>query len=129
MGRRRAALLPRITSYNVCYTKLLRIILQETAGGRVLYCREGVRPEALLEVRRLVGGPFRVETLSQEAFDSRLMESYQRDSSAARQMMEDIGNEMDFFTLAEELPDSEDLLDTDDDAPIIRLINAMLSEA
>ena len=95
----------RITSYNVCYTKLLRrlpftfareqgVILQETAGGRVLYCRDGVRPEALLEVRRLAGGPFRVAALSQEDFDRRLMESYPRDSSAARQMMEDIGNEM-----------------------------------
>ncbi len=105
------------------------VILQETESERVLYCRPGVLPEALLEVRRVAGGPFRVAELEQETFDARLMASYQRDSSAARQMMEEIGNEMDFFTLAEELPDNEDLLDTDDDAPIIRLINAMLGEA
>ncbi|TMP35929.1 type II secretion system protein GspE, partial [Pseudoalteromonas citrea] len=55
--------------------------------------------------------------------------SYQRDSSETQQMMEDIGNEMDLFSLAEELPQTEDLLAADDDAPIIKLINAMLSEA
>jgi len=54
---------------------------------------------------------------------------YQRDSSEARQLMQDIGNEVDFFALAEELPDNEDLLEAEDDAPIIKLINAMLSEA
>jgi len=43
--------------------------------------------------------------------------------------MEDLGNESDFFALAEELPDTEDLLDSEDDAPIIKLINAMLGEA
>ncbi|ASL56614.1 General secretion pathway protein E (plasmid) [Escherichia coli] len=57
------------------------------------------------------------------------MSSYQRDSDEARQMMAEIGNEMDFYTVAGELPDREDLLDANDDAPIIRLINAMLTEA
>ena len=43
--------------------------------------------------------------------------------------MEDLGSAEDFFTLAEELPETEDLLESDDDAPIIKLINAMLAEA
>ncbi len=105
------------------------VILEELEGQRVLFCRPGVTAETLLEVRRVAGGSFRVEFLDPEPFDERLMMSYQRDSSEARQLMEDIGNEVDFFTLAEELPENEDLLDADDDAPIIRLINAMLSEA
>ena len=42
--------------------------------------------------------------------------------------MEDIGNESDLFSLADELPQTEDLLESEDDA-IIKLINAMLSEA
>ncbi len=42
--------------------------------------------------------------------------------------MEDLGSAED-FTLAEELPETEDLLESDDDAPIIKLINAMLAEA
>lgn len=43
--------------------------------------------------------------------------------------MEDIGSDDDFFSLAEELPQGEDLLESEDDAPIIKLINAMLGEA
>jgi general secretion pathway protein E len=44
--------------------------------------------------------------------------------------MEDIGADSDdFFSLAEELPQDEDLLESEDDAPIIKLINAMLGEA
>ena len=70
-----------------------------------------------------------MEQLGNDEFETLLMAHYQRDSSEARQLMEDLGNEMDFFALAEELPQSEDLLDADDDALIIRLINAMLSEA
>ena len=44
-------------------------------------------------------------------------------------MMEDIGNEVDLYSLADEMTESEDLLENEDDAPIIKLINAMLSEA
>ena len=105
------------------------VILEERADGLYLLVRPGVTTQTLLEARRVAGAPFVVETLEGEAFDEHLMASYQRDSSEARQLMEDIGNEVDFFTLAEELPENEDLLDAEDDAPIIRLINAMLSEA
>ena len=39
---------PRITSYNVCYTKLLRARAQELerAGRRIIYCNIG-NPQAL----------------------------------------------------------------------------------
>ena len=43
--------------------------------------------------------------------------------------MADMGEEMDLASLAEALPQTEDLLEQEDDAPIIRLINALLAEA
>lgn len=82
-----------------------------------------------MEVRRVAGKTLHLEALDEERFEHMLEASYQRDSSETQQMMEDIGNEMDLFSLAEELPQTEDLLAADDDAPIIKLINAMLSEA
>ena len=63
-----------------------------------------------------------------ERFDQLVGIAYQSSSSEAQQLMEDIGSD-DFFTLAEELPGEEDLLEAEDDAPIIKLINAMLGEA
>jgi Type II secretory pathway, ATPase PulE/Tfp pilus assembly pathway, ATPase PilB len=80
-------------------------------------------------VRRLYGEPFVPKTIPANEFESLLTSAFQRDSSAAKQLMEDLGNESDLFALAEDLPDTEDLLDSEDDAPIIKLINAMLGEA
>ncbi|MFO6424212.1 type II secretion system ATPase GspE [Motilimonas sp. KMU-193] len=97
-------------------------------GQAKVYCKADVKPEIFLEIRRQMGSRFSVAVLADEVFEQTLTQTYQRDSSQARQLMEDIGNE-DFFALAEELPDNEDLLEADDDAPIIKLINAMLSEA
>ncbi len=85
---------------------------------------------ALSEVKRVVQRQLNLIELNAEDFESKLTQVYQRDSSEARQLMEDIGADSDdFFSLAEELPQSEDLLESDDDAPIIKLINAMLGEA
>lgn len=104
------------------------ILLAEVQGMRLL-CREPLSASALLEARRIAATTIQIETLDAQAFEQQLVNCYQRDSSRARQMMAEIGNELDFYSLAEELPQHDDLLDTDDDAPIIRLINAMLSEA
>ncbi len=45
------------------------------------------------------------------------------------QMVEGIGDDMDLASLAGSVPELEDLLEQEDDAPIIRLINAILTEA
>ncbi|MEN9585252.1 MAG: hypothetical protein RLZZ616_2258, partial [Pseudomonadota bacterium] len=82
------------------------VVLTERQGTPLLQCRPGVAPQTLLEVRRVVGCAFEVEQLGNDEFEELLMAHYQRDSSEARQLMEDLGNEMDFFALAEELPQS-----------------------
>ncbi len=101
---------------------------EETEAWHAI-CRESVALDALFEVRRFLGKEFTVEKVSEDAFELRMTAAYQRDSSEARQLMEDIGNEADLFSLIDELPETEDLLENEDDAPIIKLINAMLSEA
>ncbi|WP_253705164.1 type II secretion system ATPase GspE [Endozoicomonas ascidiicola] len=94
-----------------------------------LFFKDKPENSALIEVRRLVGKPLSLSHLSDDDFEKRLAEHYQKDSSAARQLMNDIGNDEGLQALAEELPEDEDLLEADDGAPIIRLINAMLGEA
>ncbi|MBY5923526.1 type II secretion system ATPase GspE [Ferrimonas balearica] len=95
----------------------------------VLWYSPSARPKALLEARRLAGKPVTLNGVESNAFDLKLTELYQQDSSEAQQLMEDIGKDDDLASLADELPETEDLLDADDDAPIIRLINALLSES
>jgi general secretion pathway protein E len=84
---------------------------------------------ALAEIRRHLNIPIEMTEVNEEAFGKLLVKTYETDSSIAMQMVEDMGEEMDLFHLMQELPKSEDLLETQDDAPIIRLLNALLSEA
>lgn len=103
-------------------------VMFDPASAQVL-ALENVPYSVFAEVRRICGCSFKIVNVAQDEFDQRLTALYQNDSSEARQLMENLGSEMDFYTLAGEFHDDEDLLEADDDAPIIRLLNAMLGEA
>ncbi len=92
-------------------------------------CRPGVTPQTLAEVRRFVGVPLKLERVSVETFDSMLRIAYEAGSGAAMQMLEGLDDNTDLAHLAEDIPESSDLLESDDEAPIIRLINALLTQA
>ena len=111
------------------FAKRFGVLLQAQEQGWVLYVNPTTAPAALLEVRRLLGTAFSVQKLQSTEFEALLEASYQRDSTEAQQIMQDIGNEVDLASLADEIPETEDLLENEDDAPIIKLINAMLGEA
>jgi len=85
--------------------------------------------EVLAEMRRYLGQPFALQEVSTSEFQRRLTLAYQRDNNAAVQMAEDIGADVDLGRLADEIPETGDLMEAEDDAPIIRLINAILSQA
>jgi len=85
--------------------------------------------EALREVRRNLGGQSVVEKLDEAEFSELLARLYQTGESHARQVAESLDATPDLGRLAAELPLPADLLDSDDDAPIIRLINGVLSQA
>ncbi|WEM42182.1 type II secretion system ATPase GspE [Photobacterium sp. DA100] len=112
------------------FAKRHRVVLEALDQGVALYYSGQLSGAVLAEIRRVAGGSFVPQELEDKAFELKLTEAYQRDSSEARQLMEDLGSDSDdFFSLAEELPETEDLLESEDDAPIIKLINAMLAEA
>lgn len=94
-----------------------------------LYCRDNVSLEAIAEAQRWAGKVLKLEQLSDEAFGQRLSTHFEQDSSAAMQMVEELGDDMDLDSLAQQMPTTEDLLEQQDDAPIIKLINALLAEA
>ena len=104
--------------------------LVEWRGERAAVAyREGASPQALLELKRYLGAELDLECLPSAAFDDLLQQLYQHGGGDARQMAEDISDEIDLKQIAEELAEPEDLLESEDDAPIIRLINALLTEA
>ena len=105
------------------------VLLERTSGALVLYYVAPMAPEVLLEVRRYTGEVFSLEALDDAAFRQRLTVSYQRTQNEAAQMADDLSSDIDLSRLVDELPDVGDLMDAEDDAPIIRLINAILSQA
>ncbi|WP_417703044.1 type II secretion system ATPase GspE [Pseudomonas sp.] len=85
-------------------------------------------PVALAEAQRFAGRRLPLQALSAPEFALVLGAAYQHDS-ASMQLAEDIGGSFDLASLADQVPETEDLLEQEDDAPIIRLINAILGEA
>lgn len=111
------------------FAKSSKAVAETSDDRTVVYCTADTSINSLNEVRRFLSRRFELMHVDDDTFELHLTRIYQRDSSEAKQLMEDLGNESDLFALAEDLPDTEDLLDNDDDAPIIKLINAMLGEA
>ncbi len=106
------------------------VLLQRNAQGSplILHAQQPT-VQVLIELRRLLGEPFALQSVSEDEFKRQLTLAYQRDNNEAVQMAEDIGSDVDLSRLADEIPEAGDLMDTEDDAPIIRLINAILSQA
>lgn len=112
------------------WVKRAGVLLFPSADGALrLYYRDGADAQSLLEARRVAACPVPLEKLENAAFEGLLRQCYERSSSGAMQAMEDMDEEMDLDRLAQSLPEPEDLLESEDDAPIIRLINALLTEA
>src|SRR4029078_6748999 len=75
------------------------------------------------------GKPLKEVLLTPEEFEHCLALAYTREPSAAETIVEDIGESVDLAKLTEQLPEVADLLEAENDAPIIRLINALLTQA
>lgn len=104
------------------------VVLDAAARPARVGARGEPDPFALLEVRRVVNAPIAIDIMPADAFERRLSEIYSADGIRADDFKLDKGEE-DLASLAEGLPTTADLLDSEDDAPVIRLINAIIAEA
>lgn len=105
------------------------LVAGEDDGQVLLSCRPGVTRQVLLEIRRVLKRPLHLEEISDADFEALLQQTYEDGSDDAMQAAEDLGDDIDLQSIAQHLPEPEDLLESRDDAPIIRLINGLLTEA
>ncbi len=84
---------------------------------------------ALTELRRYLRAPLQIEKVDSTEFDRLLEQTYADNEASASAVAADIGEGMDLRALADNLPEPADLLESEDDAPIIRLLNAVLTQA
>lgn len=96
--------------------------------GVVVY-KPGVHSRTVLELRRYLGRPFEARELDENEFKAKLSQLYQSSDGEAQQAAEDMGAEFDLTALVDDISDDSELLSGEGDAPVIRLINAVLSQA
>jgi general secretion pathway protein E len=84
---------------------------------------------AVAEVNR-ISGKLPIGNLTETEFDALLSEIYSGRSGTSEAVMEDIKDFVDMESAAADLEEVSDLLDAEnDDAPIVRLLNAILTES
>jgi len=105
------------------------LLLANDDGQPHVAFRVGSDKIALLEVRRFLGCSFTIEQVEPAAFDSLLSENYAMDGSAAAMAGDMALSDDGLDDIAGNIPSPQDLLDSADDEPTIRLINRMIDEA
>jgi general secretion pathway protein E len=98
-------------------------------GVATLALRADANPSSIAEAQRHLEVPRVIlEPVSHDIFERWLREAYEsgQDAAVAAGSLDEAS---DLSFLAQDLPEQADLLESDDDAPIIRLINALLAQA
>jgi general secretion pathway protein E len=122
-----AATVPALT---FAFAKRHGVFVKEMGDGfaQAVY-RAGANPASVAEVRRYVGLPLHLKRVDAEQFDQLLRERFEADNDSAAQMSVGFDDDLDLAHIAQDLPEPSDLLESDDHAPIIKLINAILTQA
>ena len=110
------------------YAKAHTLLLEDDGERLVLWAPETVSLPALGEVLRL----YEVDALEREASSTlvnRIAVAYAGSESSAATVIGEVESAVDLSRMMQELPAIEDLLEASNDAPIIRMLNALLTQA
>jgi general secretion pathway protein E len=110
------------------YAKAHTLLLEDDGEQLLLWAGETTSPSALAEVTRL----FDVAAFEREAtatLGQRIAAAYAGGESSAAAVIGEVESGVDLSRMMQDLPAVEDLLEAADDAPIIRMLNALLTQA
>ncbi len=90
---------------------------------------ENTPPTALAELSRSL--KYRLVPVIKPAdeLSGAISRAYSQQEGSAAAVVDEVGGDIDLSRLMQDLPKVEDLLESEDDAPIIRMINALLTQA
>jgi general secretion pathway protein E len=101
----------------------------DAKGVVKLTTRHNTSLDAIIEAQRILGMVGHVTAESDQEFNRLLSQHFENNRETSLTEAEKIGGDLNLDDVARELSEPEDLLESDDDAPIIRLINALITEA
>ena len=112
------------------FARTHQLLLGDEAGSLTLWLHPASDRQALSElVRRHALDNLAVETLGADALAQRISSAYAQGESSAAAVVSEVESDADLSRMMQDLPAVEDLLETSDDAPIIRMLNALLTQA
>jgi general secretion pathway protein E len=110
------------------FAKAHTLLLENDSERMVLWASDSVPLSTLSEVTRL----YEVDILEYEAASTladRIAVVYAGSESSAATVVGEVESAVDLSRMMQELPAIEDLLEASNDAPIIRMLNALLTQA
>ncbi|KQY89064.1 MULTISPECIES: type II secretion system ATPase GspE [Roseateles] len=110
------------------FARANRVLLEDDGSALTLWASPEVGWATLSEVQRL----YTVDRLESEAADSlteRINAAYAGSESSAATVVGEVESAVDLSRMMQDLPAVEDLLEAANDAPIIRMLNALLTQA
>ncbi|MCH9692546.1 MAG: type II secretion system ATPase GspE [Gammaproteobacteria bacterium] len=111
------------------FAKRHQVLLAVADGTPVCQYVAPLNPLVLAEVQRLSDSFVELEAVQAEAFQTALQRQYENRAGGNLSAVEGLGEELDLAAIADGLPAAEDLLEQEDDAPIVKLINAIFAES
>jgi general secretion pathway protein E len=110
------------------FARTHQLLLEESHGEYTLNLHTASVASGIGEVMRKY--PVRhVQTQGPDALIQRISAAYAQGESNAAAVVSEVESDADLSRMMQELPAIEDLLETSDDAPIIRMLNALLTQA
>ena len=114
------------------FARTQQVLLQDDAGELTLWLHPASPRSAVAEVLRkysVAQQPIAMESIAQDSLAQRTSAAYAQGESSAATVVSEVQTDADLSRMMQDLPAVEDLLETADDAPIIRMLNALLTQA
>jgi len=110
------------------FARAHQLLLDDLGEQPTVWLHTHCAPSALGEVLRKYPHA-RLQTEPPGALAQRISAAYAQGESSAAAVVSEVESDADLSRMMQELPAIEDLLETADDAPIIRMLNALLTQA
>jgi general secretion pathway protein E len=112
-----------------------RALLEDDGNGLTLWLSDGTPRSAIAEIMRKYAfaaentAQGAIQKISSDVLVQRISAAYAQGESSAASVVSEVQGDADLSRIMQELPAIEDLLENQDDAPIIRMLNALLTQA
>ena len=110
------------------FARTQQVLLEDDAGRLTLWLHPATPASAISEVVRK-HAPQSLNNVDASTLIQRITTAYSRGESNAATVVHEVESDADLSRMMQELPAVEDLLEAADGAPIIRMLNALLTQA